>query len=298
MEQANSENYRLAARGATIGIVANAFLAVLKVAVGVLGASAALVADGVHSASDIISSVIVFTGLKIAAKPRDEDHPYGHGGAEFVAAKIVAGLLVGLAVLIVVKAFASFEGAETIEAPSAVALYVAFFSIAVKEALFRYKFRLGKKTGSQSVTADAWHHRSDAFTSIVAFVGIGGSIIGGPEWHVLDHVGAIVVGVVIGWVGVRIFIRSADESMGRQADEDTLGRIRALAGAVEGVKGVEKLFARKSGLDLIVEIHVEVEPSLTVREGHKIAGRVREKLTTTEGCRVLEAIVHIEPFEG
>ena len=278
-----------------VGIVVNAFLGVVKVIGGAVGNSAALLADGVESLSDVATSGAVLIGLALAQKPPDTQHPYGHGRAESLIGKIVAIVVIFVGATIIYNSVSSLATQEEFMVPSWWALFICGGSIVGKEALFQYKVRVAKKLGSTSLAADAWHHRSDAFSSIPVFIGIGAAILGGERLHFMDHAAAVIAGIVIIWVGVSLFRKSWAELMDAAAPQQTMEQLRNIALDVGEVKGVEKIFSRKAGLDVFVDIHVEVAPEKTVLEGHDIATAVKaaimEKIPAVRGV-----LVHIEPY--
>ena len=284
--------YRKAQFAAWIGLVVNLALGIGKIAIGIVACSSALTADGVHSLSDCATSIAVLIGLIIASKPPDEGHPYGHGRAESITGKVVAIALMVVAMLFAYRAVYNIVTPHDPHTPGYAALWAAFASIVVKEVLFWYKSRVAKATGSIAIEADAWHHRSDSYSSMAVLVGIVAAIVGGIDWT--DHLAALIVTVIIFVVGFRLFIKAWSELMDAAAPEATIGNIRSLAARVEGVLGIEKIIARKSGLDLFVDIHIEVDPEMTVRKSHEIAGAVKhciiEKMVPVRGV-----LVHVEP---
>jgi len=288
------------ARGATwLGIAGNVILAAAKVAGGLVSGSAALVADGVHSGSDVASSVFILIGLRVSERGPDEKHPYGHGKAETIAAASVAGLLALLGAGIIWRAAAGMLGdaghGGTI-AP--LAIYIEIAAILVKEALFQYKIRLGRRLGSMGLVADAWHHRSDVYSSLAALAGVLGAVAGGPEWHFLDGVASIFVSFFIMRSGYQIFRESSSLLMDEVVKGETVRELREKIHTVEGVLGVEKLIVRRSGMDLLVDVHVELPPDMTVADAHRISQHVKEYLTGLEEPRITSVLVHIEPFCG
>lgn len=283
----------VARRATWIGVAANVFLSAIKLAGGILGRSAALVADGFHSLSDVLSSLIILVGLHIAAQPADDEHPYGHGKAEAIAGKLVSLLLMALAVTMAWNSISSLRG-EPPAPPAPFALGIIIVSIAVKEGLFQYKIRLATRIGSTALMADAWHHRSDAVSSVVALAGVALTLLGGPAWHVMDHVAALGIAVIIFWVGVKVFREASSELLDGVIHGPKVKAIVASARAVDGVSGTEKVFVRKSGLDQYVDIHVEVDPDMSVREAHRIASRVRDRVCADHDA-VKGVMVHIEP---
>jgi cation diffusion facilitator family transporter len=295
MNITQSEKYNIAKKGAWVGIIGNFFLAGLKIITGVVGRSFALISDGVHSLSDITSSVAVLVGLTIASKPKDKAHPYGHGKAESVASITIAALLIIVAFMLIVKVIYSFLENEPIIEPAFITLWIALASVILKEILYRYKAKLGKNVKSTSLIADAWHHRSDALSSGVVLVGIAGSIFGGPGWQYLDKIAGFIVAGIIVWVGIKIYARASSELMDESVDKEVVKVVKEKAQRVKGVKRVETLLVRKSGLDFLVDIHIEVDPKLDVTTSHNIAESVECKILE-EIPEVKSVIAHIEPY--
>lgn len=277
----------------------NLFLGLAKFAIGFFGHSIALIADAVHTLSDTFTSLAVWVGLKVARKPADDAHPYGHGKAEPIAGKVVAVALfvVGLAVAYesVIGLYRFFTGKATLEPPTPLALYAALVSILVKELMYQYQMRIGKELSLVSLVADAWHHRSDALSSVGVAIGIGAAMLGGPRWHWADEAAALVVAVLVLWVACALFKQTTLVLMDTQESGEMNLFIRRAACAVEGVKDVEKIVARRSGADVLVDIHVEVDPEISVREGHVIATKVKDHLIA-ELEKVTHVLVHIEPY--
>ncbi len=285
--------YKQGAFGASVGIVVNAFFALIKLVAGVWGQSAAMVADGVHSFSDILSSVVVLVGMKVARQPPDQEHPYGHGKAESVAAQAVSLFLVFLGGMIFYNAIRGLSRPDY-AVPNSYVLVVAAFSIAVKEGLFQYKNRLGRRLNSSSLQADAWHHRSDAFSSIAVLIGVALTVFGGPPFRVADDLAAMVVAGIICYTGGRMLLKTSSELMDQAVDGPVTEEIKRLASSIPGVEKVEKLLVRKSGMEMMLDIHIEVEPDLSVVEGHRIATRVKRDLMGQMPA-LKSALVHIEP---
>jgi len=290
-----NDHYLSIQRVMWVSIIVDAVLSALKIVVGAVGQSTALLADGFHSLSDLISSLIVMIGFHVAFKPADASHPYGHGRAESMAGWMVAVLLFALGAGTAVKAIRGLTSSNPLAQPRHIALWVVILSIVVKEALFRYKIRLGRKIQSQSLIADAWHHRSDAISSVVALIGIAGAIIGGTKWRFLDQAAAIAVALIIIQVALKVFRESSGELMDTMPAGETIEQLKNLASNVNEVAGIEKVVARKSGLDLLIDIHIEVDPKMTVEKSHCIAQTVRDKIMQTMP-NVKNVLVHIEPY--
>jgi cation diffusion facilitator family transporter len=284
--------YRQGRRAAFLGSAVALGLAAAQFLGGVLGHSVALTSDAFHSLGDALTSAAVFGALWWAQQPADAEHPYGHTRAEAVAGSNVALLLVLLGVGVGWHALDTFGDPSPI--PEVYTLIIAFISIALKEALYRYEIRVARRTGSSAVHASAWDHRLDAFGSFAVLVGLALAYFGGSSFHAADHIAALVVALVIALAGARLFWRSLHELMDRQADPELLQGIRRAAAETAGVRGVEKLFARKSGMEYLVDIHVEVDPELTVRDSHEIGHAVKKRLLERFSA-IKDVLVHIEP---
>lgn len=281
-------------RISALAICVNLLLAGAKIVAGVLGNSYVLIADGIESTADIFSSVIVWSGLRVAAIPADANHPYGHGRAETIASAIVAFMLMGAAVLIAVQSVSEINNPH--QAPHWSTLLVLVGVIGVKELLFRVAWRTGASLESAALKADAWHHRSDALTSAAAFIGISIALIGGAGFETADDWAALVACGIIAWNGVRMLRGAMDEIMDVSASPSVVAAVRALAADVDGVVAIEKCRVRKVGLHLALDIHVVVDGSLTVRHGHVIAHQVEAKLCQSQH-RINDVVVHIEPAD-
>ncbi len=285
-------DHRTGLRATWVSVVANPLLALVKIVAGVAGNSYALVADGIESTADVFSSLIVWKALRVSTKPADAEHPYGHGKAESLAG---IGVALGLMVAALVIAAQSVREIVTPHhAPAPFTLAVLFIVIVTKELLFRFVGRAGAETGSTALKGDAWHHRSDALTSAAAFIGITVALIGGEGYEAADDWAALLACIVIAHNGVKLLQPALAEVMDATASTSVIARVRELAANVEGVRATEKLRVRKSGLGLLMDIHVIVDGELSVRAGHEIAHRVKDALLASE-LPVEDVVVHIEP---
>jgi len=279
-------------RATFLGLAVNLLLAAGKLAAGLLGHSQALVADAVESLADIFSSVVVWRGLVVAAEPADADHPYGHGKAEPIAAAVVATMLLLAAVGIAVQAVR--EILQPRQGPASFTLLVLVGVVILKEALFRFVLREANSVKSTAVSADAWHHRSDVITSLAAVMGISVALIGGTGFEAADDIAAIVAAGIIAWNGWRLLRPALDELMDTAPARTLSEQIRAIAAAVPGVDRVEKCMTRKMGYHYFVDMHLEVDPAMTVERahgiGHVVKDRIRDALPD-----VHDVLVHIEP---
>ena len=277
-----------------IGLVANAFLASVKTLAGVFGHSQALIADGIESFADVISSLMVWRGVVVAAAPADAEHPYGHGKAEPIAAIGVTMMLIGAAFWI------SVESVQQIlvphQSPRPWTLIVLIVVIIAKESLFRFVRNEALVLESTAVHTDAWHHRSDAITSLAALIGIVIAVIGGSGYESADDFAALIAAAIIAWNGLRLVGPALNELMDASPDNTLTDRVRAVAGETPGVDEIEKCLIRKMGGRYFVDMHIEVDPNMTVERAHKIAhevkDRVREKLP-----QIQDVLVHIEPAD-
>jgi cation diffusion facilitator family transporter len=276
-----------------LGLAVNVVLAVSKLLAGIFGHSHALIADAVESMADVFSSIIVWRGVVLAEAPPDEDHPYGHGKAEPLAAAVVSTMLLLAAVWIVVSALKAV--AEPHAPPKAFTLIVLFVVIALKEFLFRFALHEASSVESSVITADAWHHRSDAITSFAAAIGITVALIGGKDYESADDWAAVAAACVIAWNGFRLLRPALNELMDRSPNREVIDRIRSVAEAVDGVQRVEKCLVRQMGHDYLVDMHVEVDPLMTVLRSHEIAHHVKDKVRENIP-RVRDVLVHIEPL--
>src|SRR5579864_8719773 len=275
-----------------LGLAVNAVLAAIKMLAGIFGHSHALVADAVESLADVFSSIVVWRGMVVAAEPEDEDHPYGHGKAEPLAAAVVSTMLLLAAVWIVIGALQAI--ARPHPAPKAFTLFVLLAVIGVKEGLFRFANRVAASVESGAVATDAWHHRSDAITSFAAAIGISVALIGGEGFQSADDWAAIAAACVIAWNGARLLRPAANELMDRSPNREVIEQIKKVGEAAPGVARVEKCLVRKMGYQYFVDMHVEVDPQMTVLRSHEIAHDVKNKVRD-QVPRVRDVLVHIEP---
>ncbi len=272
--------------------MASIALVVVKGTAGILGNSYALVADAIESASDVFSSLILFAGLRIATKAPDKDHPYGHGKAEPLAATVIALTMGAAAVLIVVESITNIITPHAV--PETFTLWVLGAVILVKEVLFRFIIKVGEEADSTAVKADAWHHRSDAITSAAAFIGISIAILGGPNYAVADDIAALVAACIILINAYLVFRPALNEVMDAAPSSEIVEEVRKLASTVEGVLGLDKCFVRKMGFELFVDLHIIVDGTLSVREGHDIAHKVKAVILQANP-RIYDVLTHVEP---
>jgi cation diffusion facilitator family transporter len=289
-----------AAQGRAIllaGVFINLLLAVVKMTAGWLGHSDALIADGLESTLDVLSSALIWLALKYAARPPDSEHPYGHGKMESLAG--VGGALILLAAGAMVALNSLREiiyGAPDRPVPAIFTLGVLVFVVIVKEVLFRITNARNREVESRALESDAWHHRSDALTSLAAAIGILIALIGGPRFVSADDWAALFSCGIIALNGLRMLRGSLGELLDEQAPDETIQKIMTCAQAVPGVKNVEKCRVRKSGLTLLADLHVRVRGDVTVSAGHRISHLVKDALMDG-GYHLSDVTVHIEPAE-
>ncbi len=270
----------------------NIIFALVKILTGIVGNSYALIADGIESTMDVVSSLMVWGGLRISILPPDKNHPYGHGKAESLAAVIVAISLLLAALVIAIQSIREIQNPHG--GPEWYTLVILLGIIIAKEFLFRKMSQIGEELESIAIKNDAWHQRSDALTSSAAFIGIVVALVGGPGYEAADDWAALFACVVILTNGIRLLLPALNEVMDAAAPEEIEDQIRKIASSVEGVVSIEKSRIRKSGLGLLMDIHVVVNSEITVREGHKIGHEVKNYLLQSE-INISDVTVHIEP---
>lgn len=293
--QASVQNLQTGRRVALLGMVINVVLASVKIFAGVIGNAYVLIADGIESALDVGGSLVIWSGLTFAARPPDKTHPYGHGKAEPVAAIVVAvGVLaaaLGLAIQSVRELFLPHH------APKPFTLAVLIVVVIVKEILYRKIIRFGRDLESTAVQTDAWHHRTDAMTSIAAFIGISVALIGGERFQSADDWAALFACALIAANGYRLLKPALYEIMDTAPSGAVVDLVREAAAAVPGVARIDKSLVRKMGLSFYVDLHVEVDGKISVREGHHIAHEVKRAIQQSDP-RIADVLVHIEPATG
>ncbi len=277
-----------------IGIVVSFFLVIIKGAAGIFGNSYALVADAIESLSDIFTSTIVLLGIKYASRPKDADHPYGHGKAEPLAGMFVALMLMVAAIVIIVQSL--YEIITPHHAPAPFTLVVLVVVVVVKETLFRKIVVVGEGIDSIAVKNDAWHHRSDAITSAAAFIGISIALIGGTGYEEADDYAALFASFIIIYNAISLFMPALKEILDTAPPEEFKQKIKSCAREVEGVKDIEKCSVSRMGLEYYIDMHVIVNGNLSVFEGHLIAHSVKDKLIEVFP-NVSDVLCHIEPWD-
>lgn len=295
-----AERERRIYRVTIVGSVVNLALLLFKFAAGILGRSAAMLADAVHSLSDFVTDVIVLLFVRISNKPQDKDHDYGHGKYETLATALIGIILffVGLGIFWNgARSIWAFVRGETLEAPGTLALVAALLSIVTKEILYRYTVIVGRREQSQAVIANAWHHRSDALSSVGTAVGIGGAILLGDNWRVLDPVAAVVVSIFIVKVAWEMVVPCANELMEQSLPEQTEREIEKILLSFPGVTKPHNLRTRRVGNNCAIDVHVRMDGNLTLYQSHETTRAMEQRLRELLGEGTFINI-HVEPAKG
>jgi len=277
-----------------VGLLVNIVLVVAKLLAGIAGHSYALIADAIESSTDTFSSLVVWGGLRITTRRADAEYPYGYGRAESLAAAVVSLMLLGAAMGIAVAAVGEIITPHHMPAPFT--LIVIAIVVLVKEVLFRGVLRVADETGSTAVKADAWHHRSDAITSAAAFVGISIALRGGPGWEAADDWASLVAAVVIALNGLRLLRPAIQDLMDRMPERSVIDQIEISAKSVDGVRAIEKVRVRRLGIEYYVDLHVQADPALSLRDAHILSGKVKGAIRAAVP-RVVGVLIHMEPYE-
>lgn len=295
-DYSDSENAR---RVTLAGLMVNLLLTALKILAGIFGKSGAMLADGLHSLSDLVTDFIVLYSLKVSFKERDQTHHYGHGKYETFATMIISFALAAVAAGILHSGLRSvldaFRGIQ-IPQPGTVALVAALVSIVVKEMVFRYTFAVGKRIQSPALIANAWHHRSDAFSSIGTSIGIAGAVFLGESWRILDPLAGMFISVFIFRIAWKLGVPSVRQLLEAAPPAQVRNELESIIAGVHGVRHFHNLRSRYVGNTLAVEVHIKVNKSLTVEASHDIASRVEQSIRARFG-QDTHVGVHVEPYE-
>ncbi len=283
---------KTAIRTSIFSILGNIFFAVVKFIAGILGNSYALIADAIESTADVFSSVLVWIGLKYSTKPADENHPYGHGRFEVISTFAVIGFLVISATVIAIESIQNIKTPH--EGPKTFTLFVLGGIILFKELSYQYVIRKSKETNSSSLKVDAWHHRSDAITSVMAFIGISVAIFLGEGFEAADDVAALLASGIIIYNAYKIFKPVLSEISDEQVYDDLIKEIREISLTVPGVVDTEKCHVRKMGMDYYVDLHMIVDGNISVINGHKIAHDLKDEIQR-KLPKIADVLVHTEP---
>lgn len=296
----SSEREKEITRVTLTGSIANFALLVFKFVAGVVGHSGAMIADAVHSLSDFVTDVIVLVFLRISSKPKDEGHDYGHGKYETLSTAIIGIflMLVGFGLLwdSAAKIFGFYFQGEALEKPGNIALIAALVSILVKEILYRITRRAGKKFNCQAAIANAWHHRSDALSSIGTALGIGGAMLLGSDWRVLDPIAAFIVSILIIKVSVQLFVPAVNDLLEQSLPKQTEDEILAIITRNGEVKNPHNLCTRRMGNDIAIEVHIRVDGQTTVTHAHDLTREIEKNLRHRFG-EATHIVLHVEPIK-
>ena len=284
---------KIAFRVSRISIYLKAALSAVKLLAGLLARSGAMVSDAVHSISDVFSTFIVMIGVHLSGKESDREHPYGHERMECVAAIVLAGVLLATGLLIGYQGVQKILRPEELQAPGILALIAAVLSIGVKEGMYRYTRKAARQIDSDALMADAWHHRSDALSSVGALIGIGGARLGLP---VLDPIASLVICLFIAKAAYEIFRDAVNKMVDESADEETESALRACALAHPGVKGIDRLLTRKFGSKMYVEMEIAVDGEMTLTAAHDIAEGVHNEIER-QFPKVKHIMIHVNPAQ-
>ncbi len=279
------------------GAVANVVLAVAKLVAGIVGRSAAMTADAIHSFSDLVSDVIVLVMVKVASRGNDKDHEYGHGKFETLATVAVALLLLAVGGKMLadgVSRIVGFFRGEQMVVPGMIAFWAALVSIAVKEVLYQWTAHVGRKFDSPAVVTNAWHHRSDALSSVGSAVGIALASLLGGKWAIMDSVVACAISIFIIRIGVKMALPALRELTEASLPEETENEIREVILSVDGVLDVHAMKTRKAGPDIIIESHIVVDPEMTVFQAHLLTEYAEDRLRERFGQKT-QISLHVEP---
>jgi cation diffusion facilitator family transporter len=279
---------------AVMTILLNIGLMLVKILTGIFGNSYALIADGIESAADVFTSLLTWVGYHLSLRPPDDKHPFGHGKIESLT-----GIFSGLVLLGAAGGIAWMSVREILtphHVPKWFTLPVLILVVVVKEAMSRRILGIAGEVDSRSLEGDAWHHRSDAITSGAAAVGLTLALLGGKKWAAADDWGALVACTVIVANGLRIISHSLHETLDGQVDRDLIEDIASSAANVSGVKEIEKCLVRKSGIQFFAELHVEVDPEMTIRDGHEVGHQVKDHLMNAYP-QLMDVVIHLEPWE-
>lgn len=282
-----------------VGSAVNMALLTFKFVAGIVGHSSAMIADAVHSLSDFITDIIVLVFVRLSAKPHDVSHDYGHGKFETVASFFIGLALVGVAMGIIVSGamkIAAWAGGQELESPGWLALWAALLSIVSKEVLYQYTVRRGRSLASQALTANAWHHRSDALSSVGAAIGIGGAILLGRRWTVLDPLASIVVGSMLMKVAIGLLRTNIYELTECSLPEDMEREILDIMGSVDGVTQPHNLHTRRIGNRIAIEAHIRMDGSISLHQAHSLATAIEQRLKQHFGMAT-HVSLHMEPVK-
>lgn len=290
--QTSQKKRYIAIRNVTwLAITINILLTFIKIIIGIVGHSQALIADGLHSLSDLLVGIMTLIGAKYSTQPPDIEHPYGHGRIETLVTIAGGGLLLLMAAGLLIDAQRRLFEPELLLLPTSISLAAAILSIGIKEAIYHYTIYVAKRVHSPMLLANAWHHRSDAISSLIVFIGVGGTMLG-FLW--LDAVATIGISFMIGYIGLSLSLPGINELVDKGLETEQLIEIKIIVQSVTGVRGLHKLRSRNMGINVLVDMHILVDPHISVTESHQIAEAVRTSLMA-QRTEITSVLVHIDP---
>ncbi len=286
-------NEKIAIKVSVISIILNCLLTLIKFISGVISKSSAMISDSVHSLSDVLSTFVVIIGVKIANKKADSDHPYGHERIECVSAIILSGMLFIIGALIGINGIKNVTNSSNLVMPGVLALIASIISIISKEAMYQYTIRVSKKINSAALKADAWHHRSDALSSIGSFIGILGSRLG---FKIFDPLASVIISLCIIKVSIDIFKDAIDKMVDKSCDKEVIDKVISVIEKNESVKNIDDIKTRQFGNKAYVDVEISVDENLLLKDAHKIAEEIHDSVENEINI-VKHCMVHVNPYE-
>ena len=286
-------NEKIAIKVSVISIILNCLLTLIKFISGVISKSSAMISDSVHSLSDVLSTFVVIIGVKIANKKADSDHPYGHERIECVSAIILSGMLFIIGALIGINGIKNVTNSSNLVIPGVLALIASIISIISKEAMYQYTIRVSKKINSAALKADAWHHRSDALSSIGSFIGILGSRLG---FKIFDPLASVIISLCIIKVSIDIFKDAIDKMVDKSCDKEVIDKVISVIEKNESVKNIDDIKTRQFGNKAYVDVEISVDENLLLKDAHKVAEEIHNSVENEINI-VKHCMVHVNPYE-
>ena len=286
-------NEKIAIKVSIISIILNCLLTLIKFISGVISKSSAMISDSVHSLSDVLSTFVVIIGVKISNKKADSDHPYGHERIECVSAIILSGMLFVVGALIGINGIKNVTNSSNLVMPGVLALIASIISIISKEAMYQYTIRVSKKINSAALKADAWHHRSDALSSIGSFIGILGSRIG---FKIFDPLASVIISLCIIKVSIDIFKDAIDKMVDKSCDKEVIDKVISVIEKNESVKNIDDIKTRQFGNKAYVDVEISVDENLLLKDAHKVAEEIHDSVENEINI-VKHCMVHVNPYE-
>lgn len=286
-------NEKIAIKVSIISIILNCLLTLIKFISGVISKSSAMISDSVHSLSDVLSTFVVIIGVKISNKKADSDHPYGHERIECVSAIILSGMLFVVGALIGINGIKNVTNSSNLVMPGVLALIASIISIISKEAMYQYTIRVSKKINSSALKADAWHHRSDALSSIGSFIGILGSRLG---FKVFDPLASVIISLCIIKVSIDIFKDAIDKMVDKSCDKEVIDKVISVIEKNESVKNIDDIKTRQFGNKAYVDVEISVDENLLLKDAHKVAEEIHDSVENEINI-VKHCMVHVNPYE-